>query len=593
MKVLITKVPMHLNKNKWKVVLFSLFIHCFTVQSQELFFRKHLDFLASDSLKGRDAASPEAYQAAKYILNEFKNNGLHLLGEEGFQKFPLETEIDSSARNVIIFKDFQGQFNSDFKIPSSAFETKAAQMVLVAYNDIFSADSLLWFIYKGIDMKDKWVMIYRNIDTALLNALDKKNVENICSRELQYLNFKKAAGVLIYNDTSQYKLKQAYDEALPVLEISKDFSQQLISSLKLSHKNIADSIKTKGKYILFIEDSLKCLTSRKTVTSDYNILAMLPGNDSVLKKQSIIIGAHYDHLGYGDFMLSQTKKKKKVHYGADDNASGTAMMLELARRIALHRDSLRRSIVFIGFGAEEDGLIGSKFYVENPIFPIDLTKTMVNLDMVGRYGETKEGGLEVLAAYSSKEGLSILQKHETPEIRVIPKIDNPEASDHWYFTQQGIPSLFFFTGLSKGYHTPKDTKDRINYAAMVQIADYIEKVVLDIDHRDSALTFKDAPQYTNIGFMTGDPGWEPTLSFNKKEFKAYVLAVKPDSPAEVAGLQEGDRIMEAQGIKIKSSIISQIRLFRKLKKNNYTLNDLVIKRGNETIKVKLKPFVYN
>src|SRR6185369_3241516 len=234
----------------------------------------------------------------------------------------------------------------------------------------------------------------------------------------------------------------------------------------------------------------------------YNVIGILPGIDPKLKSEAIVIGAHYDHLGHGG-SGSLPPNSTEIHHGADDNASGVAAMLELARQFSLERKN-RRTIIFIAFSGEEEGLIGSKYYVNYPVFPLENTVAMINLDMVGRLNENKLtiGGIGTAAGWKD-----LLQNANTTEsgfaaltnLTNVPplKVKNPSnrgayfdlqlnedgfgPSDHASFYGKKIPVLFLFSGTHSDYHKPTDTVDKINYSGERSLVEFAAAIFKRID----------------------------------------------------------------------------------------------------------------
>lgn len=192
-----------------------------------------------------------------------------------------------------------------------------------------------------------------------------------------------------------------------------------------------------------------------------------------LADETIVIGAHYDHLGYGPFG-SRRPNERAVHNGADDNATGTAAVMELARRFAEREEKPARRLVFIAFTAEERGIIGSNRYVEKPLFALEDTVTMINFDMIGNL---REDGLLVGGVRTGKEFAPLVETvSEGVELKV--KTSGPlGGSDHLGFYRKNIPVLFFFTGMTKLYHTPDDDFETINVEGAVQTIDFAERVL--------------------------------------------------------------------------------------------------------------------
>lgn len=221
----------------------------------------------------------------------------------------------------------------------------------------------------------------------------------------------------------------------------------------------------------------------------WNVLGLIPGKDPVMKDEYIVLGAHYDHLGMGG-PSSKAESKTGLHHGADDNASGTAALLELAEKLAMNEDSLDRSVIVVAFGAEEQGLKGSEYFVQNPPVPKEQIKLMINMDMVGRLNEQKHiymggagtfpGGLELMKSTGESMGL-------TP----IVHAGSVGGSDHVSFYREKISVLGLHTGGHPQYHTPEDTIELINFEGEVKVAEYIYEIILKVASKEYELTFID------------------------------------------------------------------------------------------------------
>ncbi|WP_339711110.1 M20/M25/M40 family metallo-hydrolase [uncultured Kriegella sp.] len=223
-------------------------------------------------------------------------------------------------------------------------------------------------------------------------------------------------------------------------------------------------------------------TERKTVdkpvSKTWNVVAVLPGNDPKLKDEYVVLGAHYDHLGLGG-PSSKSDKKNAIHYGADDNASGTAALLEIAEKLASKKNVLKRSVLLVAFGAEEQGLLGSKNFVEDPPVPLSQIKLMINMDMVGRLNDAKQvymggagtfpNGVELMKNLGNQNGLN-----------PVVHAGSVGGSDHVSFYKKGISVLGIHTGGHPQYHTPEDTIDLINLEGQRLVCEYIYSTILEI-----------------------------------------------------------------------------------------------------------------
>ena len=225
----------------------------------------------------------------------------------------------------------------------------------------------------------------------------------------------------------------------------------------------------------------------KPIVSTWNVVGYIEGNDSILKNEYIVLGAHYDHLGLGG-PSSKSDKKNAIHYGADDNASGTAALLEIAEKIASNKSQLKRSVLFIAFGAEEQGLLGSKYFVENPLVPLSRIKLMINMDMVGRLN--KEKHVYMGGAGTFPDGVNFMKTlGESLNLNPIVHAGSVGGSDHVSFYKKGISVLGMHTGGHPQYHTPEDTIDLINIKGEKQVCDYIFKTIMKIASTNYKMAF--------------------------------------------------------------------------------------------------------
>jgi len=270
-----------------------------------------------------------------------------------------------------------------------------------------------------------------------------------------------------------------------------------------------------------------------------NILAVLPGASPALRGEVVVIGAHYDHLGLGGFGALDPDSTGRVHNGADDNASGTAALLEIGRLLAGRRPA--RTIVLVAFSGEELGTLGSSFFVQHPVpQPIDSLYAMLNMDMVGRMRNAR---LLALGAATAREFPALLDSLNTsPRFDLRASGDGWGPSDHAVFFAARRPVLHFFTALHDDYHRSTDDWDKLNVAGIAQVAQFVADLAWVLANRPGPLTFVDAPRPQATGGsgygaylgtipdMTGSPGG------------VRITGVRAGSPAEQAGLKAGDVI---------------------------------------------------
>jgi hypothetical protein len=273
-----------------------------------------------------------------------------------------------------------------------------------------------------------------------------------------------------------------------------------------------------------------------------NVIGLLPGRDAALRKEAVIVGAHYDHLGLGGFGSLDPDSTGKVHNGADDNASGAAMLIEIARRLSLAPPA--RTIVFIAFSGEELGLLGSAHYVKEPIYPLATTLAMINLDMVGRLRQRR---LIVYGSRTAKEFPALLDSlnwHAGLDLKA--QGDGYGPSDQSSFYAAGEPVLHFFTDLHEDYHRTTDDWEKINVEGFGRVATFVTGVVTALGNRPGPLTPVVAPPQTPRLSATATPGYGAYLGtvpdMTDSPGGVRLLGVRAGSPAEQAGLRGDDII---------------------------------------------------
>ncbi len=281
-------------------------------------------------------------------------------------------------------------------------------------------------------------------------------------------------------------------------------------------------------------------TIRRIESEVRNVIGVLPG-EGPLADETIVVGAHYDHIGLGG-SGSLAGAKGVVHNGADDNASGTVALIELARRLAARPKPLPRRIVFIAFTAEESGLIGSAHYVKQPVFPLEKTIAMFNMDMVGRL---RDGRLTVFGSGTSSRWKPLLEQLG-PEygLQLTLKPSGFGPSDHSSFYGKKIPVLHFFTGTHADYHRPTDDWDKINYEGIRQIVDLIEEVVVRTAEEPKRPDYVAVKTRAQINRSGSRPYFGSIPDFAGGGEGYAISGVAPGSPAEKAGLKGGDQIVK-------------------------------------------------
>lgn len=376
------------------------------------------------------------------------------------------------------------------------------------------------------------------------------------------------------------------DQSVPIFHITRKACDQLLKaagqkSLKDLEAAIDHTLKPQSIELPKWKVQGAAAVIRKKAEIK-NVVAVLEG-DGPLADETIVIGAHYDHVGLGGpGSGSLARGEKAVHNGADDNGSGTVALLELARRLASREKPLPRRLVFIAFTGEEMGLIGSGRYVKEPIFPLDKTIAMFNMDMVGRLREDK---LTVFGSGTAKrwEGL-IKGINEQAKFKIAFKPEGFGPSDHSSFYGKQIPVLHLFTNTHTDYHRPGDDVDKVNIPGIARIVDLLETIVVE------TATEKDRPKYVAIKrpaqvLRSGNRPYFGSIPDFGGEGAGYSISgVSPDSPADKGGLKSGDRIIKLGESKIGALDDFDLAL-RKFKPGDEVT--VVVNRKGKEVKLKV------
>jgi hypothetical protein len=328
------------------------------------------------------------------------------------------------------------------------------------------------------------------------------------------------------------------------VQVKNDVAGNWLQAAGKSLKDVQDQLNASTKSASFafpasLRLSLNVAIETTRATAN-NILAYLPGQTD----EYVIVGAHYDHLGRGNFDSLAPSQIGQIHPGADDNASGTAGVLELARLLAPQRGHLKRGILFMDFAGEELGLLGSAAWVKEPTRPLEKAVAMINMDMIGRIKDDKVyiGGVGTGSTF--KPILEQAQKDSPFKIEF--SAGGYSSSDHTSFVSKKIPALFFFSGLHSDYHKPSDTWDKINAPSAARLLDLIENVTVRLANAPQPPAFQTVVEQKPPG---GDArGYGPYFGsipdFGETANGMKFADVKPGSPAAKAGLKAGDILVQ-------------------------------------------------
>jgi hypothetical protein len=543
--------------------------------------RKDITFLASDQCEGRGVTTKGINLAADFIAREFKEAGLEPAGGDGsfFQPFTMNGAAELQSPNTLVLHGPLGQtitlnLGSDFQPTGvSAAGTIAAPLIFVGYGA--TARDAAYDDFKNIDVAGKIVVMLRKTPRADNTYVpfdgSSSAYHAALTTKLTNAELHKAVGAILVNDRGMAGASDqlmSFDYAsygpgskLPVVHLRRSvFDSILQSSLGQGLSEIEQAIDREltpqSAGLVGWSASLTVTVRRPTIIAK-NVVGVARGAGS-LAKQVIVVGAHYDHWGYGGFgsLGRNEAEKKAIHHGADDNASGTTALIELARRFAQPQRSDRRTLLFIAFSGEEWGLLGSEYYCKQPLFPLADTVAMINMDMVGRLRPDKETGKNKLIVYGTGTASSFDKLIESLNAKFGFKLQKVPTglgpSDQQSFYVKNVPVFFFFTGDHLDYHRPTDTVEKINIDGMVEITELVATLVERLQIAAERPKFVKVKGETSRSPRMQGPrlGIRPTYGDDKEG--VLLSGVTEGTPAARAGLREGDRIVEMAGKPVKN-----------------------------------------
>ena len=533
--------------------------------------KSHLYYLASDSLTGRFPGTKGSIVAANYIASDFKASGVSLYEKDGFQKFDVLTRQEIGEKTYLKVLGKKLNLKKDFvPFPFSGNGNAEGTIVFAGYGIDIKTDTFKWNDYVDVDVKGKIVLLLRGAPESekYLPVFDNYSddiVKSIIARD------KGAIAVLFvsgkkYDETEklpEMNLKES-PAGLPVFQVKKDKANQILASANRNIDVLEDQIQKEFKSVSFEVNLRISLLSeiKKIKAGTSNVIGFVYAADTSKVKTYVVIGAHYDHLGMGGLgSASRIQDTVAVHNGADDNASGVSVLLELAAKFSKERENLKTNLIFIAFGAEEMGILGSKYFVEHPPVTLKSIKAMINLDMVGRLKE--DTMLQVNGTGTSKEAVSIvndINKAYGFNLRMSPEGYGP--SDHASFYSKNIPVFFITTGAHTDYHTPLDDRERINYAGLEKVTLFTSDLLSNLVFNETQLSFQEAGPQQSSG-----PGrrYKITLGImpdinGSTDNGLLVEFVTKGKPAYNGGMLKGDIITSVNGKPVKNIQDYMVRL---------------------------------
>ena len=517
--------------------------------------------LTAPAMEGRGAGTKGIDRAAHLLEKRYQSLGLKPAGSHSyFQPFSVITGARLKSNNHLIVETAAGKKdlkpNQDFvPFSFSASGSVSGPLVFVGYGA--SADEFQYDDYAGVGVKDKIVVVLRyeptgfaaksgNTGTTQHSQLITKaiNARNHGAKAIVLVNGKLGDGE---DDLLSRFGSVSGPENVGILfvQVKNAVAESWFQAAGKSLADVQSEINSSSKPASFaFPDTLRASLSvsiENTRATVNNVLAYLPGKTD----EYIVIGAHYDHLGRGNVDSLAPSQIGQIHPGADDNASGTAGVLELARLLAPMRGQLQRGILFASFAGEELGLLGSSEWVKEPTLPLDKAVAMLNMDMIGRIKDDKIyiGGVGTGSTFKTL----LEQAQSKSGFKIEYSAGGYAASDHTSFVTKRIPVLFFFSGLHSDYHKPSDTWDKINSIDAARLLNLVSDIgveIADAPERPAFQVVAEERAPSGGGGRGYGPYFGSIPDFGQTENGVKFSDVRPGSPAAKAGLKAGDVLVQ-------------------------------------------------
>jgi len=509
--------------------------------------KSHISYLADDKLEGRRAGTPGEKLAYEYIQAQFQKGGLTAKGENN--TYLQEFEINDGKQIL----------------PESYFRVNGAELVAEKeyFPLTFSPNVTIAEAALSTSLSERGVPWFKNLDKALVSSQGNPHfdMDEFLKTEANNAASRGASALIVYNtggvnDDIKFNPKDHSAAArIPVIYLTKAAKDKYFKD---------ESAAYDVKFRVALGDKKRLA---------HNVIGYIDNG----APSTIILGAHFDHLGYNEDGFSMLRTGEKlIHNGADDNASGTAALIELGRIIKQSKVK-KNNYLFIAFSGEEMGLFGSKYYTDHPAIDLTQVNYMINMDMVGRLNDSSHT-LTVGGYGTSPAWAEVISTKADP---FVIKLDSSGTgpSDHTSFYRKDIPVLFFFTGLHSDYHKPTDDADKINYTGELAVVKYISTVITNLNtHPKLAFTkTREQPSGSSTRFAV-TMGIMPDYSFSGEGVR--VDGVSDGRPAQKAGLKTGDVIVRL-GEYPTGTLESYMQALGKFKKGDNT--KVKVKRGNEEL----------
>lgn len=457
----------------------------------------HVAYLASDALLGRNTPGPELDTAASYIMRQFRLAGLEPVNGAWYQDVPFQTVSLGDTNTLTLWisgRTVDCRIKDDFvPFEMTADTAVEADVVFAGYG--ITAPEYGYDDYRDLDVRGKIVLVLRHEpgedDSASVFKGRKETEHGNIAAKVERARALGAVGLLVMTDPLNHTnliprgypwpslsriiprdalpltLATARGERIPVVHVGERVITALfgsVDSLRSIQRSIDAHLRPASRPLTRVSAKVRTSTV-VTIRTGRNVVGILPGADSTLGHTAVVVGAHYDHVG---FRKNTPAGKDSIYNGADDNASGTAALIEVARAAGAAGIRPPRSILFIAFAGEEKGLLGSEYYARHPLIPMAATRAMLNLDMVGR---------------NAPDTLSLIADQRHAELEAVARSVNARSglvlvssglsgggSDHMSFTKRNVPALFFHSGLHEDYHKVSDEASLIDAGKIARVS---------------------------------------------------------------------------------------------------------------------------
>lgn len=547
-----------------------------TIQAEALLER--IRILASPEMEGRASGTPGGARAADYIAQEFRTIGLTPLGDQGgyLQTFEVTRGVRLGAENHLSLGSGGERKVYEAGVAFNPFGFSdegniSGEIAFAGYG--ITAPELKYDDYAGLDVQDKIVLVMTHEPQEKNEESPFRRPEAFQYTEVRYkvINAREhgAKGIIVVTDPNHHEKEELFairgtssaSAGIIAINVLREVAESILSptgkSLAELQREIDETLQPRSFFIPGVVAHLQVRLVREKGRAA-NVIGMLPGRDPTLREEALVIGAHYDGLGRGGETSLTPDRYGEIHPGADDNASGVAGVIALAKAFA--RSGARRSLIFVAFDGEEMGLLGSSHYVKNPPWPLEKTYAMINLDGIGRLMNDR---VYLLGVDSAKELRSLVQEAAnggatgwSPLLHMRGDAFGP--SDHTSFFAKEKPVLMFSTGPHLDYHRPSDTPEKINGEGLEKIVRLIFRTAATLADRAEPLTFvRTKGEPPRASRREGAPGYGAYFGsipdFSESPIPGVRLSgVRPGSPAEKAGLRAGDIIVKFGGMTIRN-----------------------------------------